>query len=426
MKAQIITIGDEILIGQIVDTNSAWLAVELNQLGIALESIQSISDTSEAIFKALNHLPADVHLVLMTGGLGPTKDDITKVALERWFDCGWREDDEVKARVTKRFMDRGIPMPQVNLSQAKVPACCQTLQNDLGTAPGMWFEKDDRIFISMPGVPYEMMHIFSERAKSKIQLRFNLPPIIHRTILTQGIGESTLMGIIEKWEDALAEDDIKLAYLPSAGAVRLRLSSFNVHDRMQAIMERKVNEVLPLIQDYSYGFDSDNLALVVGRLLKKGGFTVSAAESCTGGRVAGLFTANSGSSAYFSGSVTAYANSAKVNVLGVSQQVIDQHGAVSEAVVRQMAEGANRVFNTNFSVATSGVAGPDGGTIERPVGTVWFAVAGPLGTTAIKMHMGADRLRNIDRSAIQALQLLRKEVLRTLKISQIDSLYLKE
>lgn len=427
MKAQIITIGDEILIGQIIDTNSAWLATELNVLGISVDSIFSISDTSDAIQGALNDVPKDVSLVLMTGGLGPTKDDITKYTLAQWFDSEWRVDEKVEQRVKDHFALRAIPMPKVNLDQARVPEKCQVLANMLGTAPGMWFEKEGRIYISMPGVPFEMKHIFSEQAIPKIRTKFKLQNIVHKTILTQGIGESSLMEKITDWEASLVEKNIKLAYLPSPGAVRLRLSSTSdfAKENMQGISD-KVNELLPLISDHAFGFERDTLELVVGRLLTKFGYSLSVAESCTGGYISHLITSVPGSSIYFMGSATTYSYEAKTRVLGVNKADLEQVGAVSEIVAMQMAQGVRELYKTDFAVASTGIAGPDGGTPDKPVGTVWIGVSGPLGTYAQRFYMGDKRDRNIRKTALQALQLLRKEIVKTVKISEIDSLFIKE
>ncbi|MEZ4721138.1 MAG: competence/damage-inducible protein A [Flavobacteriales bacterium] len=427
MKAQIITIGDEILIGQIIDTNSAWLATELNSLGVAIDSILSVSDTKEAIHGALNSVPASVSLVLMTGGLGPTKDDITKSSLAEWFDCGWRMEGEVLQRVKAHFALRGIPMPKVNEGQAMVPEKCEALLNLMGTAPGMWFEQEGKVYVSMPGVPYEMKHIFEEQVVPRIRKKLKLQNIVHRTVLTQGIGESALMELISEWEDNLKADEIKLAYLPSPGSVRLRLSSVSDNGTNKVdIIERKISELLPKITEHAFGFESDSLEIVIGRLLKKFGFKLAVAESCTGGYISHLVTSVPGSSAYYMGSAVTYSYEAKTRVLGVNQADLEQVGAVSETVAIQMAEGVRDLYKTDFAISSTGIAGPDGGTPEKPVGTVWIGVAGPLGSYALKYIMGDKRERNIRKTALQALQLLRKEIVKTVKISEIESLYLKE
>jgi nicotinamide-nucleotide amidase len=426
MKAQIITIGDEILIGQIIDTNSAWLASELNTLGISIESILSISDTEVAIHSALDAVSKEVSLVLMTGGLGPTKDDITKPALASWFDSDWLIDSEALQRVRDHFSVRGIAVPKSSESQARVPAKCEVLANALGSAPGMWFEKNGTVYISMPGVPYEMKSIFSDQAVPQIRRKLKLQNIVHRTILTQGIGETSLMEIITEWEEGLSKQDIKLAYLPSPGSVRLRLSAVADDEESKTeIVDHQIAQLLPMIKDYVFGFERDTLEVVVGFLLKKFGFTVGVAESCTGGYISHLLTSISGSSAYYMGSAVTYSYEAKTRVLGVSPEDLQRDGAVSESVAIQMAKGAQKLYNTDFAIASTGIAGPDGGTPDKPVGTVWIGVASPDHAFALKYMMGDKRERNIRKTALQALQLLRKEIIKTVKISEIDSLYLK-
>lgn len=423
MKARIITIGDEILIGQIVDTNSAWLATQLHQLGIGIESIVSISDTREAIHGALDAVNG-VELVIMTGGLGPTKDDITKGALAEWFNSGWRTDERVLARVEEHFAIRGIPMPEVNREQAEVPEVCEVLFNAHGSAPGMWFEKNETVFISMPGVPFEMKFIFADEAIPKIQSRMKGLPIVHKTIMTQGIGESSLMEIITDWETQLRESGLKLAYLPSAGAVRLRITGQGEDQyALQRQIDSQVGNVLPLITDYAFGFDDERLEVALGRILKKFGKTMSTAESCTGGYLSHLITTIPGSSSYFLGGAVTYSNEAKENLLSVRNESLVQFGAVSEEVALQMAEGARKVYGSDYAVATTGVAGPDGGTEEKPVGTVWIAVAGPNGSKAHRFRMGDERERNIRKSALQGMQLLRKQILEDEGISPLEVLH---
>ena len=426
MRAQIITIGDEILIGQIVDTNSAWLAAELNVLGISIDSIRSIADTNEAIRGALDTVPECVKLVLMTGGLGPTKDDITKQALADWFDSDWRMDQEVLERVKQHFELRGMKMPEVNVYQARVPQKCTVIKNMLGSAPGMWFEKDDCVYISMPGVPFEMKHIFNDGAIPRIKDKFALSNIVHQTVLTQGIGESSLMEIISDWEDGLAADDVKLAYLPSPGSVRLRLSyvSENGEDGV-TIVRNKVDQLLPLISDYAFGFGRETLEVAVGKLLTKFNFTVGVAESCTGGYISHLLTSVAGSSNYFMGTAVTYSYEAKTRVLGVNQADLTEVGAVSEEVAIQMALGVKKLYRTDFAISSTGIAGPGGGTPQKPVGTVWIGVATPTGEFAMRFNMGDKRERNIRKTALQALQLLRKEIIKTVKISELESLFLK-
>lgn len=411
MIARIITIGDEILIGQIVDTNSAWLAEQLNMLSVEVDEILTISDTREAIHAKLDALVGEIDLIVFTGGLGPTKDDVTKQALAEWFGGGWKTDAHVLERVHKHFEERGVTMPPINITQADVPASCEVLFNAHGSAPGMWFEKAGTVVISMPGVPFEMKSIFEDHAIPKILARFSRKALVNRTIHTQGIGETSLMEIINDWEIALRKDGLKLAYLPSVGAVRLRITGAGEsEEEVRPLVENYIDRLLPLISEYVYGFDGDTLEQVIGKLLQSYGFTVSTAESCTGGYVAHLITSIPGSSAYFLGSTVAYANDVKINVLSVDPHVILAEGAVSESVAIQMAEGAKRLFNTDFAIATTGIAGPDGGTISKPVGTVWIGVAGPSRSFALHYRMGTHRERNIRKSALQALQLLRCEI----------------
>lgn len=414
------------MIGQVVDTNSAWLASELNQIGIAVDTILSIADTRTAIHAALDDVKDDVQLVLMTGGLGPTKDDITKSALADWFESDWRTDERVLDRVKDHFAQRGIPVPKRSIEQAQVPAACEVLFNAHGSAPGMWFEKHDTVYISMPGVPYEMKGIFAEQAIPRIRERLQQQQIVHRTVLTQGIGESTLMELIGDWESRLGDQGIKLAYLPSPGAVRLRLSTVSDKENKGAhAVDEQVEKLLPLIADYTFGFQNDTLPMVIGRLLRKFGYTVATAESCTGGYIAHMITSVSGSSQYFRGSAVTYANAAKVKLLGVLEDTLDSVGAVSEEVAIQMASGARNVYDTDFAISSTGVAGPTGGTLEKPVGTVWIGVSGPERTFALRFQMGENRDRNIVKTALQALQLLRKEVIRHAKISETESLYIE-
>lgn len=424
MKARIITIGDEILIGQIVDTNSAWLATELHQLGIAIERIVSIADTREAIHDALNAVDDSIALVILTGGLGPTKDDITKSALGDWFNSGWRMDAKVLERVSEHFAIRGIPMPEVNRAQAQVPDNCEVLFNAHGSAPGMWFEKKGTVFISMPGVPFEMKSIFTDQAIPRIRTRIQKLPIIHRTIMTQGIGESSLMEIIGDWEENLHHSGLKLAYLPSVGSVRLRVSGFGEDElALQRQIDQAVGNVLPLISHYAFGFDDEALEKVIGTLLREQGKTIATAESCTGGYISHMLTSIPGSSVYFNGSAVTYSNEAKMEVLGVAEASLEAYGAVSEEVAIQMAEGARRIFHTDFAISTTGIAGPDGGTEEKPVGTVWIGVSGPSGSYAERFRMGNHRERNIRKSALQGLQMVRKEILKEKGISLLEALH---
>lgn len=406
------TIGDELLIGQVVDTNSAWIGQQLSLAGIRVKQITSVSDDAEHIVAALKEAESRADIILITGGLGPTKDDITKKTLCEYFGMGWRFDEKVLENVTRIFAGFGREVTEVNRLQAQVPDGCIALTNKNGTAPGMWFGRNGKVFVSMPGVPYEMKGIMNDHVLPMLNEKFGLPVIIHKTILTQGIGESMLAERIEKWEDSLAQENIKLAYLPAPSMVRLRLSvSGNDRETLQKAVDRKVDEVLPLISSYVFGYGDDTLEAILGRLFTEKKLTLATAESCTGGQIAHMITSVPGSSAYYIGSIISYANRVKTDEMGVSQEILDQHGAVSEPCVRAMAEGVRKKLKTDYAVATSGVAGPGGGTEEKPVGYVWIAVAGPDGTFSKSFRFGDNRERNIQRASITALALLRKKVL---------------
>lgn len=414
MFAEIITIGDEILIGQIIDTNSAWIAQQLNQIGISVHQITSISDKRKHIEEAVEVALSRADLVITTGGLGPTRDDITKRTLADFFEMPLVMNNDVLAHVESLFAARNTPMPEVNRYQALVPEGCEVIYNHNGTAPGMWFNlSNNKVLVSMPGVPYEMKGLVKDTLLHKWQQHFNTPSVKHRTILTQGVGESNLMGMIDKWESSLKDYDIKLAYLPSPGIVRLRLSVIGNDDELiEARLNQKVAELEQLIPELIFGYGTETLEEVVGNALLKSSSTVASAESCTGGYLAHLITRISGSSKYYKGSIIAYDNQVKVNELGVLESDLQHHGAVSEEVVTQMAEGVRKKLGTNYGIATSGIAGPDGGTNEKTVGTVWMAVCGPNGTITRKENFGNHRERNIRKATLTVLNMLRKEILR--------------
>lgn len=411
MKVEIITIGDEILIGQIVDTNSAWMAQKLNEVGAKVVQINTISDSVDEIVFALNKAEKRADLVLITGGLGPTKDDVTKKALAQYFNCDFTMHADVEEHIATLFARFGKKMTAMNRLQAELPSACEPLKNNQGTAPGMWFEQNDTVFVSMAGVPYEMKGIMNDHVLPRVKHMFRLPAILHKTVLTMGMGESWLAERIADWEDNLPPE-LKLAYLPSPGRVRLRLSaSGKDQSDLAELLNKEVEKLIALIPELVYGFDNDTIEKVIGNRLRELGKTVSTAESCTGGLIAHKITSVSGSSEYFLGSIVSYANEVKMNAIGVSEENLKTYGAVSEEVVIQMAEGARRELKTDYSIATSGVAGPTGGTDEKPVGTVWIAISGPKRTTAKKFKMGHNRQRNIEISANTALNLLRKELL---------------
>lgn len=410
MLAEIITIGDELLIGQVIDTNSAWIAEQLNMTGIKVHQITSISDNQEHILQTLKEASTRAQLILITGGLGPTKDDITKQTLCKYFDTSLVFSEEAYKNVENLFYHRGIKVTEVNRQQAMVPANCKVLPNVNGTAPCMWFEKENCIYVSMPGVPFEMKAIMEQEVIPQLLHKQN-QVIIHRTILTEGVGESMLASIIETWEDALPEF-IKLAYLPQPGMVRLRLTAYgNDREMLQDALSKAEKELYPLAGKYIFGYDNDTIESVVGQLLRQKGMTLSTAESCTGGNIAQLITSIAGSSDYFKGSVVAYSNEIKEKMLGVAHQTLVDHGAVSEQTVIAMAEGIRERFNTDYSIAVSGIAGPGGGTDEKPVGTTWIAVTTPTGTTSRKFLLGDHRGRNIRKASVAALNMLRGKLI---------------
>ena len=411
MTAEIITIGDEILIGQIVDTNSAWIAEQLNLIGIKILQKTSVGDDKNAILKALSDASKRVELVFITGGLGPTKDDITKQTLCEYFNTKLVFNEQVFNDVEDIFVKRNLPMIESNRQQAELPENCNVIRNFKGTAAGMWFKRNCIEYISMPGVPFEMKAMMETSILPLIQEKFELPVILHRTILTYGIGESFLAERIEKWENNLP-DNIRLAYLPSPEHLRLRMS---IYGNDETLLSKTLDEQEVLLKSYLekeiFGYGKQTLEEVVGLILKSRKATISTAESCTGGNIAHLITSISGCSSYFKASVVAYSNEIKANVLAVNPSDIDKYGAVSEEVVKQMADGAMRIFNTDYAIATSGIAGPDGGTIEKPVGTVWIAVASKDRTWAGKFIFSNDREINIRRASSTALDCLRRFLL---------------
>lgn len=412
MRAEIITIGDEILIGQIIDTNSSWLGQELSKIGISVVHRSSVSDQEHAIRNALHDAAQRADIIIMTGGLGPTKDDVTKSTLAKFFGVGLVENTKVKDWVTQIFKMRNLPIIDTNIAQAMVPENCEVLFNRSGTAPGMWFDINDKIYISMPGVPFEMKVIFEEECLPKLKSKYNLPVILHRTILTCNIGESFLAKKIETLENNLPSH-IKLAYLPSVGMVRLRFSGKHTDiNLLTQEMNTVIASLYEVIGEYIYGEENDTIERNVGLLLKAESKTIATAESCTGGYIAHLITSVAGSSAYYKGSVISYANEVKINELGVLPETLKNHGAVSEACVKQMAEGVRKKLNTDIAIATSGIAGPDGGTKDKPVGTVWIAVSTENETIAQMYQMGDHRERTIQRTAIAALDMVRKILLK--------------
>ncbi|MEI6748101.1 MAG: competence/damage-inducible protein A [Bacteroidales bacterium] len=409
MKAEIITIGDELLIGQVVDTNSAWMADQLNLLGINIHQITSISDSREHILSTLNEATLRADIILITGGLGPTNDDITKQTLSEYFDSPLVFNEGAYKQIEQLFGQRGFPVTPLNRLQAMLPGSCTPLPNECGTAAGMWFEKDNTIYISMPGVPFEMKSIMTQEVLPRLA-SLNNEVIVHKTILTQGVGESFLAATIADWENRLPAH-IKLAYLPQPGLVRLRLSaSGSDFDKLHSQISQITLELANLIPEYIFGYDNDTLEEVIGKQLLSLKLTLATAESCTGGYTAHLITSISGSSEYFKGSIVAYSNEIKENLLGVKHDTIVKSGAVSEETVKEMAVGARIKLDTYCAIAISGIAGPSGGTDEKPVGTTWIAISSPAGLVAEKFLLGEHRGRNIRKAGIAALNMLRKEL----------------
>ena len=407
MKAEIITIGDELLIGQVVDTNSAWMAERLNEAGIELYQITSVHDDREHILKALDEAFSRADIVLTTGGLGPTKDDITKHVMCEYFGTSLVEDPHVRAHIHELYKERPDVLNRLTATQWLVPESATILPNRVGSAPIMVFEyevggerlkvrgEEKKMLIAMPGVPHEMKIAMTEQVLPFLRLkvkgeRRETGDIIHRTIMLAGIPESTLAILIEDWENALP-DSMHLAYLPKDGTIRLRLSSYGKASETE--MDAQIATLTPLIADYLIATEDQPLEVVLGNLLKERQQTIATAESCTGGRLAAALNAQSGSSAYYMGSVVAYDNRIKEQVLGVAHDTLVEYGAVSEQTVREMAEGVRALMNTDYAIATSGIAGPTGGTKDKPVGTVWIAWATPTGTEARCFHFGVARER---------------------------------
>lgn len=409
MEAELITIGDEILIGQTIDTNSAWMAKQLYLLGIKVAQITSIKDERIPILTALKETSERNKLVLITGGLGPTNDDITKMVLCEYFDTILERKAEVEERILAYFESRGRKILATNLQQADLPKSCTVLPNDLGTASGMWFEKNGVIYVSMPGVPYEMKGLMLKEVLPRLQKQFSLPKLYYKTIMTEGLGESFIADLVKEWEQSLEEENIKIAYLPSPGIVRIRLSAESGNtDQLQEKVNRKAAELKGQIPNYVFGEDDIQMEEAIAKQLLEVNKTVSTAESCTGGNIAKMLTAVPGSSTYFMGSVVSYSNQSKISLLGVEEASLQAHGAVSEPVVKQMANGIRNRLKTDFAIATSGVAGPDGGSDEKPVGTVWIAVASEVGVFAKKFMFENNRQRNIIRASLAGISMLRR------------------
>lgn len=412
MKAEIITIGDEILIGQIVDTNSAFIAKELNNIGVSVYQITSVQDDKVHILQAFEAAESNVDIVIITGGLGPTKDDITKTALAQYFEDTLVYDDAVINNIKhlwKHFVKQ--PLLQVNIDQALVLSKATALMNKSGSAPGMWIEKNNTVFISLPGVPYEMKGLMNDEVLPRISNKFKLPYILHKTVLTYGLGESVIAERIKAWEAALP-DSVKLAYLPNLGRVRLRLSSTGFNK--EAVIERvdaQVETLLPLINDIFVGFEEQSsIEQIIGNQLVKLGKTLAVAESCTGGKIAEHITSFGGASAFFKGGVVAYATETKLKVLNVPSTLISKHSVVSSEVAEAMAQNVKAVFNSDYGIATTGNAGPSKGDSDAEIGTVFIAIATPERVFSQQFNFGQQRLRVVQKAVTMAFTLFQKEI----------------
>jgi nicotinamide-nucleotide amidase len=412
MKAEIITIGDEILIGQIVDTNSAFIAKELNNIGVSVYQITSVQDDKTHILKAFEAAESNVDIVIITGGLGPTKDDITKKTLAQYFEDTLVYDKAVLNNIKhlwKHFVKQ--PLLQVNIDQSLVLSKATALMNKSGSAPGMWIEKNDTIFISLPGVPYEMKGLMNDEVLPKISEKFECPYILHKTLLTYGLGESVIAERIKDWEAALP-DSIKLAYLPNLGRVRLRLSSRGF-DKAAVVdgVNVQIETLLPLINDIFVGFEEQSsIEQIIGSQLVKLGKSLAVAESCTGGKIAENITAYDGASAYFKGGIVAYATEIKTGVLKVAPKLISDHSVVSFQVAEAMAQNVKKVFNSDYGIATTGNAGPSKGDSDAEIGTVCIAIATPEGVFSQEFNFGKQRLRVVQKAVTMAFTLFQKEI----------------
>ena len=407
VKSHIITIGDEILSGHIADTNAKWLSEKLYSIGVNTSKRITISDDKKQIKKTLKLSINSSDIIIVTGGLGPTNDDITKKTLCEVYGSTLIENKESLDNISKIFKKRGLELTKKNIEQALVPDKCKVLNNEFGTAPGMAFYEDNTLLISLPGVPYEMKSLFEDKCISHIKQKFKLPYIYQKTIKTTGIGESWLSDIIKDWENEI-EEGIKLAYLPSLGRVKLRLTGKGENiDELKKKIENQVKKVLPLIKKYVFGYDDDELEDVIGKILSKKNKTISVAESCSGGNVSKTITALPGSSNYFIGGIVAYSNKVKVDELKIGRELIERNGAVSKEVVEKMAEGIRKKFKSDIGLSTSGIAGPSGGTPEKPVGTVWIGYSDNKVTKSKKLNLTERRDLNIILTTVNLLNLLR-------------------
>jgi nicotinamide-nucleotide amidase len=409
MKAEIVSIGDEILIGQVVNSNASYISEALTGQGITVTRHMTIADDFDDIVQVLMETEKRTDLVILTGGLGPTSDDITKQTLAEYFNCRLVENQEALNRIRGFLSRRNVEMNKLNRAQAMLPDNCIIIPNRYGTASGMWFSRNDTQYLSLPGVPYEMEAMMSGYVLPRLKKQYDLPSIVHKTLLVQGIAESHLAGMLQEFEKTLPEE-IKIAYLPSPGRVRLRLTSSGKDEKtVKALIEKEIDRLLPHIPGgHFYGFEDEQLERIVGALLRRKKKTLALAESCTGGNIAHMITSVPGSSNYFLGSVVAYADAIKREVLGVKETTLLDHGAVSRQVVEEMATGIRKRYGADYSIATSGIAGPDGGTPEKPVGTTWIAVASEDKIQTALFNLGEHRGRNIQKASMTGLNMLRR------------------
>jgi nicotinamide-nucleotide amidase len=415
MLAEIITIGDELLIGQVVDTNSAFIAQTLNNIGVSIYQITSVQDDKAHILQAFKDAESRVDIIIITGGLGPTKDDVTKKTIAEYFNDTLVRDASVTKNIEdiwKKYVRQTLL--QVNKDQALVPSKAKVLMNELGTAPGMWLDKGPKTFVSLPGVPFEMKKLLVNKVIPKLKEKYKFPFILHKTLLTYGLGESTLANRIEAWEEALPKT-VRLAYLPRLGSVRLRLSSKGFNEiEVRERIDTEIKKVLPLIEDAFVGFEDEakSLEAIIAKRLTNSGKTLAVAESCTGGNVAEQFTQNAGASAYFNGGVVTYATESKIKVLGVPKALINEHSVVSAAVAEAMAKNVRDLFNADYGVATTGNAGPSKGDSDADVGTVFIAIATKNRVVSERFMLGLARKRVIKKAVNKALEMLEKEILK--------------
>jgi nicotinamide-nucleotide amidase len=407
VTAELLTIGDEILFGQIVDTNAQWMSVALTDIGIKVVRKTTVGDEESEILTAFAEAEKRADVVLITGGLGPTSDDLTKPCLAKYFNCAISMHAEALEEVTEFFKSRGRELTEINRQQAALPECCEKITNKMGTAPGMWFMRNNKVFVSMPGVPHEMKRMMTDIIVPKLQQTFKTPVIQHTVIRTVGIGESFLAEKIESWEKSLPAH-IRLAYLPSLGEVKLRLTAYGENKKeLGAESQRLVDKLRSLAGEYIFAVGEDSLEVVIGKTLRERKLTVAAAESCTGGYFSHLITSVPGSSDYFMGSIVPYSYDIKNQQLGIRPETLEKFGAVSEETIIEMAEQVRKKFNTDIGVATSGIAGPGGGSLEKPVGTVWIAYADKHQTVTKKLQLSKDRMINIRMSSVAVLNLIR-------------------